>query len=57
VQVLIVDDQPGFPRAARNVLALLPGFELAGEVETGEESVETARSLRPDLVLVDVQGS
>jgi len=54
VQVLIVDDQPAFRRAARNVLALLPGFEVAAEVETGDQSVETARSLRPDLVLMDV---
>lgn len=54
MQVLIVDDQPAFRRAARNVLALLPGFEVAAEVETGEESVETARLLRPDLVLMDV---
>jgi two-component system invasion response regulator UvrY len=30
------------------------GFELVGEAETGEEAVEAAGRLRPDLVLMDV---
>jgi DNA-binding NarL/FixJ family response regulator len=54
VHVLIVDDHPTFRRAARRVLARLPGFELVGEADTGEESIEAARLLRPDLVLMDV---
>src|SRR5690242_16726190 len=54
VQVLIVDDQPSFRRAARNVVARLPGFQVVGEAETGEDAVEIARALQPDLVLVDV---
>jgi two-component system invasion response regulator UvrY len=54
VQVLIVDDQAAFRRAARRVVALLPGFDVVAEVETGEASVEAARALRPDLVLMDV---
>jgi CheY-like chemotaxis protein len=54
VQVLIVDDQPAFRRAAARVLARLSGFELVGEVDTGEASVEAARRLKPDLVLMDI---
>jgi DNA-binding NarL/FixJ family response regulator len=54
VQVLIVDDQASFRRAAQRVVALLPGFEVAGEAESGEASVDAARALRPDLVLMDV---
>ena len=54
VQVLIVDDQAGFRRAAARVLARLHGFELIGESETGEASVEAARRLQPDLVLMDI---
>ena len=54
VPVLIVDDQPSFRRAARRVVARLPDFQVVGEAETGEASVETARALRPDLVLMDV---
>jgi DNA-binding NarL/FixJ family response regulator len=54
VQVLIVDDQPTFRRAARAVVELTDGFEVAGEVSSGEASVEAARALRPDLVLMDI---
>jgi two-component system, NarL family, invasion response regulator UvrY len=54
VHVLIVDDHPTFRRAARRVLGRLAGFEVVGEADTGEESIEAARLLRPDLVLMDV---
>jgi DNA-binding NarL/FixJ family response regulator len=54
VTVLIVDDQPLFRRAARAVLDRLPGFRLAGESASGEEAVESAVALRPDLVLMDI---
>ena len=54
VQVLLVDDQVAFRRAAARVLARMPDFELIGEVETGEASVHAARELKPDLVLMDV---
>jgi DNA-binding NarL/FixJ family response regulator len=54
VRVLIVDDQAPFRDAARTVVELTDGFEVAGEAETGEAAVEAARDLRPDLVLMDV---
>jgi DNA-binding NarL/FixJ family response regulator len=54
VRVLIVDDQEPFRTAARMVVEVTDGFEVVGESETGEDSVEQARSLQPDLVLMDV---
>jgi DNA-binding NarL/FixJ family response regulator len=36
------------------VVELTPGFVVVGEAETGEASLDTARVLRPDLVLMDV---
>jgi DNA-binding NarL/FixJ family response regulator len=54
VRVLIVDDQEPFRMAARMVVDATDGFEVVGESETGEDSVEQARSLQPDLVLMDV---
>ena len=54
VQVLIVDDQAAFRRAAARVLARLPNFQVVAEVNTGEASVEAARRLKPDLVLMDI---
>jgi DNA-binding NarL/FixJ family response regulator len=54
VRVLIVDDQEPFRLAARTVVELTNGFEVAGESDTCEAAVEAARELRPDLVLMDV---
>jgi DNA-binding NarL/FixJ family response regulator len=54
VPVLIVDDQAPFRRAARAVVAATPGFDVVGEAESGEEAVELAASLRPGMVLMDI---
>jgi DNA-binding NarL/FixJ family response regulator len=54
VRVLIVDDQEPFRLAARMVVEATDGFEVVGEAETGEASVEMAHELDPDLVLMDV---
>ena len=54
VRVLIVDDQEPFRSAARMVVEMADGFEVAGEAESGEEGVDLAAELRPDLVLMDV---
>ena len=54
VRVLIVDDQEPFRMAARMVVEATDGFDVVGEAETGEDSVEMADALSPDLVLMDV---
>jgi len=54
VRVLIVDDQAPFRLAARMVVEATDGFEVVGEAESGEASVEMAQELDPDLVLMDV---
>ncbi|HEX6489337.1 MAG TPA: response regulator transcription factor [Candidatus Dormibacteraeota bacterium] len=54
VRVLIVDDQEPFRLAARMVVELTDGFEVAGEVESGEASIDVIADLHPDLVLMDV---
>jgi DNA-binding NarL/FixJ family response regulator len=54
VSVLVVDDQAPFRSAARAVLRATPGFGIVGEAASGEEAVELAASLEPDLVLMDV---
>jgi DNA-binding NarL/FixJ family response regulator len=54
VQVLICDDQEAFRSVACEVVNAAPGFEVVGQVETGEESVVAAGRLHPDLVLMDV---
>lgn len=54
LQVLIVDDQKAFRSAARLVVELTEGFEVAGEAGSGEEGVQMAGDLKPDLVLMDM---
>jgi CheY-like chemotaxis protein len=52
-QILVVDDHGGFRAFARAMLEKA-GFTVA-EAATGAEATETARSIRPRLVLLDIQ--
>jgi DNA-binding NarL/FixJ family response regulator len=54
IGVLTVDDYEPYRVAAAAVVAATPGFELVGEVASGEDAVAAAMRLRPDLVLLDV---
>lgn len=54
VDVLVVDDQEPFLAAARFVVGATPGFRVAGEARTGEEAVGMASSLKPALILMDI---
>jgi DNA-binding NarL/FixJ family response regulator len=51
--VLIVDDHAGFRHAARALLEA-DGFNVVGESATGNDGLEAAGRLRPDLVLLDL---
>lgn len=53
--VLVVDDQPVFRRAAGSLIRSVPQLSLVGEAGSGEEAVECAARVRPDLVVMDVR--
>jgi len=55
IRVLIAEDNARFRNGLRALLSSAPGFELAGEVGTGEEAVTRARALQPDVVLMDLR--
>jgi two-component system invasion response regulator UvrY len=55
VGVVTVDDQPSFRGVVRDVIEAPAGFALLGEAGSGEEGVEVAGQVDPDLVLVDVR--
>ena len=52
--VLVVDDQAPFRIAAKAVLRRLDCFELAAEAASGPEAIELVESIRPELVLMDI---
>ena len=52
--VLVVDDHGGFRANARRLLDA-DGFDVVGEAVDAVSGVEAARTLRPDVVLLDVQ--
>jgi DNA-binding NarL/FixJ family response regulator len=55
VRVLIADDQALFRRGLYVVLGTEDGIEVVAEAENGEEAVERAKELAPDVVLMDVR--
>ena len=55
LRVLVADDHPAVRRGAAAWLGRQPRFRVVAEAATGEEAVEKARELAPDLVLMDLR--
>jgi DNA-binding NarL/FixJ family response regulator len=53
IRVLLADERPLFANAVQTMLATHPRFELVGVASHGEEAVELATELLPDVVLID----
>jgi DNA-binding NarL/FixJ family response regulator len=54
IAVMIVDDHPVFRQGLRNVLAVHEDLCIVGEAGDGQEAIERAQELRPDVVLMDI---
>lgn len=56
IRVLIADDHAVVREGIRQVLASDAGraFDVVGEAGTGQEAVEQAKTLRPDVVVLDL---
>lgn len=55
IRVFIAEDQTLMRQGLRTILELEDGFEVVGEAADGQAAVERALSLRPDIILMDVQ--
>jgi len=53
-RVLIIDDHPLFRKGLSQLLALSGNFGVVGEAASGQEGIELAKSLDPDLILLDL---
>lgn len=55
LRILIADDHPLFRSGMRALLGAVPDTVVVGEAAGGEEAVELAARLRPDVVVMDLQ--
>ena len=54
IQILLADDHAVLRSGLRQLLDAQPGLHVVGEAATGEEAVEQARALKPDVVVMDL---
>lgn len=55
MRILIVDDSAFFRRLLRELLSSEPGYEIVGEAVDGDQAVEMACRLKPDIITMDVE--
>jgi DNA-binding NarL/FixJ family response regulator len=55
IRVLTADDHPLFRDGMRGLLGSLPDMEVVGEASSGEQAIELARELQPDVILMDIK--
>lgn len=52
--ILIVDDNANIRRLLRCFVETNTGFTVCGEAENGEEAIEQAKELQPDVIVLDL---
>jgi DNA-binding NarL/FixJ family response regulator len=55
VRVLVVDDQRLMRDGIASLLSIQDGIEVVGTAASGQEALERALELRPDVILMDVR--
>jgi NarL family two-component system response regulator LiaR len=54
IRILIVDDHAIVREGLRALIEGKPDLDVAGEASNGEEGVQKARALNPDVILMDI---
>lgn len=55
MRTLIADDEPLARARLKRLLNSHSGFECVGEASNGEEAIQMAQALEPDLILLDIE--
>ncbi len=55
IRILVAEDHPLFRKGVVALLESVSDFEVVGEAKTGEEAVELAGELSPDVILMDIK--
>jgi DNA-binding NarL/FixJ family response regulator len=55
IRLLLVDDQGIVREGLRSLLDAKPDLKVIGEAENGQQAVQQALSLQPDVILMDVR--
>lgn len=54
MRVLVVDDHEFVRRGVRSLLLSQSNYEVCGEAVDGQDALEKARELKPDVIVMDV---
>ena len=52
--VLVIDDHPLFRKGVADLIEMEPALSLIGEAAEGETGIRLVRTLKPDLILLDL---
>lgn len=55
MNILLADDHPLFRGGVRNLIRTTEDLQVVGEASNGEEAVQMALSLRPDVIVMDIR--
>lgn len=55
IRILLVDDHMIVRKGLALVLGEMPDMEVVGEAENGEEAIYLSKTLKPDIILMDVK--
>lgn len=54
IGILIVDDHKALREGLKALLQVEPDFQILGEAEDGEQAMQLAQELNPDVILMDI---